>query len=123
VAGAGSSAALAWARGFRAARIKAVLTKIRNCFSQREFSADFLARRLGLPTRYVHDLLQETGSGPSERVLELRLQMARSMLADPSNDGRQITDMALACGFNEASHFNRCFRRRFGCSPAQYRGK
>jgi AraC-like DNA-binding protein len=47
----------------------------------------------------------------------------RSMLADPSNDGRRITDIALARGFNKAAHFNRCSRRRFGCLPTQYRGR
>jgi AraC-like DNA-binding protein len=34
----------------------------------------------------------------------------------------KISDIAYACGFNEASYFNRCFRRRFGASPTQYRG-
>jgi transcriptional regulator GlxA family with amidase domain len=119
----GEAAAFAQARGFRAARLKVVLAEIRNCFSQPGFSTDFLARRVGLSTRYIQDLLQETGAGLSERVLELRLQMARSMLAGPNNDGRRITDIALACGFNEAAHFNGCFRRRFGCSPTQYRGR
>jgi AraC-like DNA-binding protein len=119
----GDAAALAQARGLRAARVKAVLTEIQNNFSQPEFSTDSLARRLGLSARYIQDLLQETGMGLSDRVLELRLQLARSMLTDPNNDGRRITDIALACGFNEVSHFNRCFRRRFGCSPTQYRGR
>jgi AraC-like DNA-binding protein len=119
----GEAAAFAKARGFRAARLKVVLAEIRKCFSQPGFSTDFLARRVGLSTRYIQDLLQETGTGLSERVLELRLQMARGMLADPNNDGRRITDIALACGFNEVAHFNRCFRRRFGCSPRQYRGR
>ena len=33
-----------------------------------------------------------------------------------------MSDIALACGFDELSYFNRCFRRRFGASPTQYRG-
>jgi transcriptional regulator GlxA family with amidase domain len=34
----------------------------------------------------------------------------------------KVSDIALACGFNEVSYFNRCFRRRFGASPLQHRG-
>jgi AraC-like DNA-binding protein len=44
------------------------------------------------------------------------------MLADPRNDRLKVSDIALASGFSEVSYFNRCFRRRFGGSPTQYRG-
>lgn len=30
---------------------------------------------------------------------------------------------AIACGFNDLSYFNRCFRRRFGLTPTAARGK
>jgi len=33
----------------------------------------------------------------------------------------RIGDIAYACGFNEVSYFNRCFRRRFACSPREHR--
>jgi transcriptional regulator GlxA family with amidase domain len=55
-------------------------------------------------------------------VLELRLQKARAMLAGANHHRTRICEIALACGFNEVSYFNRCFRRRFGASPTQYRG-
>ena len=44
------------------------------------------------------------------------------MLADPRHDRVKVSDIALACGFNAVSHFNRCFRRRFGAPPTQFRG-
>jgi transcriptional regulator GlxA family with amidase domain len=53
----------------------------------------------------------------------MRLQRVRMMLADPRRDLLKIVDIAIACGFNEVSHFNRQFRRRFGASPTQYRGR
>jgi transcriptional regulator GlxA family with amidase domain len=67
--------------------------------------------------------LQETATSFTERVLELRLQKARAMLASACNDSAKINDIAFACGFNEVSYFHRCFRRRFGASPAQYCGR
>ena len=35
----------------------------------------------------------------------------------------KVSDIVLSCGFNEVSYFNRCFRRHFGLSPTQYRGR
>ncbi len=80
-----------------------------------------LARRLGLSVRYVHDLLQQTGAGFAERVLELRLQQAAILLGDRRSDALRIGDLALAVGFSDVSYFNRCFRRRFGCTPTAMR--
>lgn len=36
---------------------------------------------------------------------------------------RRISDIAFACGFNDLSYFNRCFRRRFGLTPTAARGR
>jgi transcriptional regulator GlxA family with amidase domain len=75
-----------------------------------------------LSARYVQELLQETGYSFTDRIMELRLQKAHSMIGDPRFDRLKIGEIALACGFNEATYFNRCFRRRFGGSPLQFRG-
>ncbi|TWI02107.1 AraC-like protein [Bradyrhizobium daqingense] len=117
----GDSADLATRRGLRAARLQDVIANIRARFADASFSPNELARKLGLSPRYVQELLQETGSSFTERVAELRLQKARKMLLDSRYDRSKISDIAYACGFNEVSYFNRCFRRRFGASPRHYR--
>jgi transcriptional regulator GlxA family with amidase domain len=53
--------------------------------------------------------------------LELRLQAARKMLADPRSDRLKVIDIAYASGFNEVSYFNRRFRQRFGEKPSDAR--
>jgi AraC-like DNA-binding protein len=116
------AADLACQRGLRAARLQEVLARIRAGFADPAFSSERVARELGVTSRYVNKLLYETGETLAERVLELRLQKARAMLASPSYDRMKVSDIALACGFNEVSYFNRCFRRRFGASPLQHRG-
>lgn len=120
---AGEAAEIAQLRGLRAARLREILTQIAADFDKPGFSIGRLASKLGLSERYVQDLLQETGSSLSERVLELRLRKARAMLCDLRHDRLKVSEIAYACGFNEASYFNRCFRRRFGASPTQYRGR
>jgi len=121
--GAGREAAeIAQMRGMRAARLQLVLGEIREHYADPGFSAEVVATKLGLSPRRVQGLLQETGASFTERVLELRLQKARAMLADPAHDGTKVSEIAYTCGFNEVSYFNRCFRRRFGASPTQFRG-
>jgi AraC-like DNA-binding protein len=109
-------------RGLRAARLQEILAAINKGFAEPDFAVRGVAQKLGVSPRYVNDLLHETGLSLAERVLELRLQKARAMLADPRHDRLKIIEIAYACGFNEVSYFNRCFRRRFGASPTQYRG-
>jgi AraC-like DNA-binding protein len=116
------AAEIARHRGLRAARAQEILAEIKTNFAHPNCSAKLVAHKLGLSPRYINQLLHEMGSSFEHRVLELRLQQARRMLADPRFDRLRIGEIAEACGFNEVSYFNRCFRRRFGESPTQHRG-
>jgi AraC-like DNA-binding protein len=118
----GDSATLARARGLRAARLQSILAAIRSGYADPAISSQRVGLKVGLSARYVNELLHETGLSFAERVLELRLQRARAELADPRHDRRKVIDIAYDCGFNDVSYFNRCFRRRFGASPTQFRG-
>lgn len=117
----GETVELAGLRGLRAARLQAVLAKIADGYANPGISAQGVARELKLSVRYVHDLLQETGSSFAERVLELRLQRTWRMLQDRHCGAMRISEIALICGFNDIAYFNRCFRRRFGCTPSDAR--
>jgi len=114
----GEAAELAGLRGLRAARLQAILQKMRDNFADPAISAQSVAGQLRLSVRYVHDLLQETGVSFAERILELRLQRAHRMLSDRRNDRMRISEIALLSGFSDVSYFNRCFRRRFGSTPS-----
>jgi AraC-like DNA-binding protein len=114
-------AALAEGRGLRAARLEAIARAIARGYADPQFSIAIVARRLRLSERYIQELLQSTGSGFSERVLELRLNHSVTLLARPEAANRKISDIAFASGFNDLSYFHRCFRRRFGVTPAAAR--
>jgi AraC-like DNA-binding protein len=113
---------IARGRGLRAARFRDIVDEIKRGFGRPDFSAEDIATKLGVSANYVQKILAESGRTFTERVQELRLQKAREMLADLRFDGMKMSDVAFACGFNDLSHFNRCFRRRFGASPTQFRG-
>lgn len=107
-------------RGLRAVRLKAVLSILNMRFHEPDFSAQKLAAAAGLSERYVNELLFEAGASFTTRLTELRPRKAADLLAH--REGR-ISDIAFACGFNDLSYFNRCFRRRFGLTPTAARGK
>ncbi len=55
---------------------------------------------------------------PIDYLIRLRVEKACAMLADPE---LRITDVALACGFNDSNYFTRQFRRVTGHSPREHR--
>jgi len=114
---------IARGRGVRAARLHTIVEEIKQHFADPQFSPAAVAARLRVSPRYVQDLLQETGMPFTDRVTALRLEKARTMLESEANSHRKIIDIAYCCGFNDLSYFNRCFRRRFGAAPTQFRGE
>lgn len=108
-------------RGLRAARLQAVLARIRATFTDPLISAQGVAEHLNLSERYVHLLLQETGLSFTERVLELRLLKVYDMLGDERYRSMRISDIAYAAGFSDISYFNHKFRKRFGMTPTAAR--
>lgn len=119
----GEALEIASMRGLRAARAREIVAVIAERFAGPGFSPQEVCLKLGLSQRYMQELLQETGLSFTERVLELRLQRARTMLADRRNDRRKIGDIAFASGFSDISYFNQAFRRRFGAVPSLFRGR
>ena len=107
--------------GLRAVRLQAVLRILDARFPEPDFSAQKLAVAAGLSERYVNQLLFEAGASFTTRLTELRLRRAADLLTRGAP--RRISDVAFACGFNDLSYFNRCFRRRFGLTPTAARGR
>lgn len=119
----GESAEIAGQRGLRLARLQEILAAIREGYASPGFGPAVLAKQVGLSPRYIQELLQGTGRSFSDRVMELRLQHARRMLASARFADLRIIDIAMASGFNDVSYFNRCFRRRYGLRPTAVRGR
>lgn len=85
-----------------------------------ELGTASLCDATGLSPRAVQKaFLRETGLTPTAFINERRLARAAELLvAEP---GRSVTDIAFALGFNDAAFFSRCFRRRFGTTPREWR--
>lgn len=55
------------------------------------------------------------------RLFEERINQAAKLLAMPEAYYRSVTEIAFACGFNDASHFGRVFAAKMHMTPSQWR--
>ena len=58
------------------------------------------------------------GTTPIKYLMTFRIQKAAEELKRAN--GRSISEIAYACGFSDASYFNRCFRKEYGVTPSDY---
>ncbi len=78
-----------------------------------------IATRLRMPIRRLERaFLRAFNTTPTAYYLNLRLSEARALVTQTD---RPILHVALRCGFSDASHFSRSYRRAFGCSPSEDR--
>ena len=84
-------------------------------------SADIIATQCRMSSRHLNRLFALENTSLMQFVLERRLARCHRDLTDPAMGGRSITDIALAAGFNDLSHFSRSYRARFGCAPKESR--
>jgi len=82
-------------------------------------SRDALAKIASVSLRQLERLFKtHLNSTVSETYLAIRLDQAEQLLRATS---LSVTAVAVACGFNSASHFSRVFRTRFGKAPSSAR--
>ncbi|MGF6956305.1 GlxA family transcriptional regulator [Paraburkholderia youngii] len=78
-----------------------------------------LARRLEMSVRQIERLFTaQTGKSPQAYARQIRIRMASWLL---TGSDRTVADIASSCGFSDASHLGREFRKEFGESPNAYR--
>jgi AraC-like DNA-binding protein len=113
----GSLDTMSSSRSVRTSNLARVKSVIRGRLTNPDLTLNDVARGCGLSLRYVHDLFQEDGRTAREYLTEVRLQQARHMLETASSGSTTVTNVSLACGFVNSSHFSTVFRRAFGVSP------
>ena len=84
-------------------------------------SPDTIAQAQGIGTRYLHMLFKHEPLSVSRYILSKRLEACCRVLANPKSKNVSTTDIAYECGFNDVSHFHRCFKSHYGMTPRQYR--
>jgi len=83
-------------------------------------SADRIADALFISRRRLYQLFDD-GDGVSGRIRQLRIDRARELLGDPAHAVKGIGEISRQCGFANAAHFSRTFRKAVGETPRDYR--
>ncbi|WP_158806900.1 helix-turn-helix domain-containing protein, partial [Beijerinckia sp. L45] len=76
---------------------------------------------LGISERYAQKLFETIGESFTHYLRDRRLLRSRRELGSPQHTGVSVSEIGYRCGFNDAAHFSRVFRERFGVSPREHR--
>jgi AraC-like DNA-binding protein len=82
---------------------------------------DQIATGLNCTKRYLHMVFESEPQTLNQYIWARRLERSRQELENPAQRGQTITQIALAWGFSNVSHFSRAFRERYECSPREVR--
>lgn len=86
----------------------------------RNLTLKMLARNLSLSEDRMRHVVREiTGRNFRDLLTEARLEIAASVLRN--NASVPISALVSHCGFHSLAGFHRAFKRKYGCSPADYR--
>lgn len=82
---------------------------------------DFIAQTENISKRYLHMLFKSQNISVSRYIQQLRLEGCHKDLTNSEFNNISISNVALAWGFGDLSHFNRCFKAQYSCTPRQIR--
>jgi AraC-like DNA-binding protein len=80
-----------------------------------------LSAQLRTSASTLHRTWASEACSLSDYIWAQRLEHAKRDLCNPGLAARSVSEIAFSWGFNDASHFSRAFRSRFGCSPREMR--
>lgn len=83
-------------------------------------SPERLAMALGCSRAQLYRAFAEQEDSVATAIWNARLDCARALLTEPRRSW-SASEVAMRCGFLDASNFSRMFKRRFGASPGQMR--
>jgi AraC family transcriptional regulator, 4-hydroxyphenylacetate 3-monooxygenase operon regulatory protein len=87
---------------------------------QAEWTVAGMARRCGLGVTYFTEQTKRlTNTTPLHYLNQCRLIEAARLLREQHT--RDVTEVALDCGFSSGQYFATLFRHQFGCTPSSFR--
>ncbi len=99
-------------------RLGGVLSHMENHFDEAMTLKDMAAMAGMSESTFARCFRKVVGRSPTEHLIRLRMDHAKRLLCSPELN---ITEVAIACGFNDSNYFSRSFRANLGRSPREYR--
>ncbi len=99
--------------------LKQVITFVNDHLERGDFGMESIADHFNMSVSTLRRRLQDAthGESPKSYIQAIQMQRACNLL----DDGLQIADVAMRCGFSEPGSFTRTFKRVLGITPSQYR--
>lgn len=103
-------------------RVRAALAYIDAELADPELTANRVARAQGISRRHLDEmLLRAIGISLTAQIWTRRLAQVATDLLDPRFASRTVTQIAFGAGFKDVAHFTRAFKRRYQCTPREWR--
>jgi AraC-like DNA-binding protein len=108
-------------RSHNSALLAAIQNHIESHFDDPELSLTSIAETFKRSENYLSSFYKEqTGTRLSDELLKIRMEHARTLLADGFD---AIDQVAERCGYASSASFRRAFKRLYGVSPSQFRDR
>ena len=103
-------------------RVRAALAFIETQLGDADLTAEQVATAQGVSRRRLDQVLRRSlGRSVTAHIWARRLEQAAADLTDPRYQGQAVSQIAFANGFEDAAHFSRAFKGRFGRTPRDWR--
>lgn len=98
--------------------IKSVLDYVEKNYAE-NISLQDMAQYAHISKEYLCRIFNTmSDTTPVEYLNRYRVRQSSAMLV---HTDKSVSDIALSCGFNNSSYFNKLFMRYMGCTPSEYR--
>lgn len=101
------------------------LARIKRCIDERKrepaLRIEGVAAEMGLSSSHLHRLFAAEPQSPAQYLWSRRLEACERELLDPRRAKVSVSEIAFGWGFNDAAHFSRAFKDRYGQSPRAWR--
>ena len=89
-----------------------------NQLVESDFNVEAFAKALGMSRMQLHRKLKAlTGQTATEFIRSQRLKLAADLL---KKSDANVSEIGYTVGFNNHSHFTKCFKEQFGVAPSEY---
>jgi len=103
-------------------RVRTALACIDTQYADTTLNANRIAREQGISRRRLDEIMRQSlGASLTAQIWSRRLMQAATELTE--RQGQSVAQIAFATGFEDAAHFTRAFKKRFHCTPREWRKK
>ena len=96
-----------------------LLDAIQKKYKDPDLDVHALAEAMGMSRSMLNEKIQQTlGQSIAQFIRTYRLNVAKEMICNGTNDDMNISEIAYEVGFNDPKYFTRCFTKEFNATPS-----